>query len=193
MSEPAERPTPSEPPSGNDPVDPADPGPGTADPDPIDPQFVAASRRTAAVGTVIALICLLGVIIAPALSFVGFSLWAVLTITTALVMVAICGFQFSVWNRVQRGDASVWRLQTMSWAGHLLSYLIALLGLVAGLVTMSVDGPLSLAFWIALLAGLALLLAQSTAAVQFLRRGGPPGTIPAHIRRLIDATSRLGS
>jgi hypothetical protein len=115
--------------------------------------------------------------------------WAVAALVSAVLMLAICVIQVVVWRRAMaswRGR----RLQDLhgearlSWIVHLLSYAVALVALFACMVGSDAAGWLSASS--GLLAGtlLFVLAAQVLAGVQFLRPSGPPGTLPAHMRRL---------
>lgn len=121
--------------------------------------------------------------------------WAVAALVGAVMMLAVCAIQVVVWRRAM----SSWRgleIQDLfgearlSWVAHLISYLavlVTLLGSIAGS---------SYATWSAtsaVLLGLALLFvlaAQVLSGVQFLRPSGPPGTLPAHMRRLIERSQQ---
>lgn len=117
--------------------------------------------------------------------------WAVTALVGALLILAVCVIQVAVWLRAMAS----WRGRRvqdlhgearLSWVAHLASYpavLVALLGSIAGSIyatstaTSSVLLGLSLFF---------VLVAQVLAGVQYLRPSGPPGTLPAHMRRLVE-------
>ncbi len=121
--------------------------------------------------------------------------WAVTALVGAVLVLAICVIQVVVWLRAMaswRGR----RIQDLhgearlSWIAHLASYpavVLALLGSIAGS---------SYATWsatAAVLLGLCLLFvlaAQVLSAVQYLRPSGPPGTLPAHMRRLVERSQQ---
>lgn len=120
----------------------------------------------------------------------GGGAWAVVALVGAVAMLAIAAIQLLTW---QRALAS-WRGQRpqdlngerrLSWIAHLVSYLVVLVVLLATM------GGSAYATWQATAATfLALTLlfvvtAQVLAGVQFLRPSGPPGTLPAHMRRLM--------
>ncbi len=116
--------------------------------------------------------------------------WALTALVTSLVLWAICTFQHLAWRRAMadwKGDADtdLRQLTRVSWVLHLVSYVVVLVGLWACLAGSVAAGLSANA---ALLLGLALafmIAAQVLAGVQYLRVSGPPGTIPAHIRRLM--------
>lgn len=116
--------------------------------------------------------------------------WAVTALVAGVAVLAGCVIQVAAWQRAM----SSWRGERMqdlhgeaqlSWITHLLSYPIALVALLA-----CIAGSAS-ATWSATsatLLGLELLfvlVAQMLAGVQYLRPSGPPGTLPAHIRRIV--------
>jgi hypothetical protein len=115
--------------------------------------------------------------------------WAVGALVSAALMLAICVIQVVVWRRAMASwlgkRAHALRVETqLSWIAHLASYAVAL----AALFT-TMAGSAAAGWWSAsaLLLGVTLLFvlaAQVLAGVQFLRPSGPPGTLPAHIRRL---------
>ncbi len=116
--------------------------------------------------------------------------WAIAALGAAVLMLAICVIQVVVWRRAMaswRGE----RLQDLhaearlSWYAHIASYVAALIGLFACMAGSAEAGWTATA---AVLLGLTLLLilaAQVLGGVQFLRPSGPPGTLPAHMRRIV--------
>ena len=159
----------------------------------VEPGQAERNRRATLIGLVLAVGSVIAALVAPLFSAAGYSFsWPWLAIAATVAMTAIVGLQFRLWGRVRRGGDGVWSWRTASWAAHLLSYLVALLGLFALLVSMNTDGPVWFGFWLWLLAALGLLAAQASGAVQYLREAGPPGTLPAHLRRLLDGSARLG-
>jgi hypothetical protein len=116
--------------------------------------------------------------------------WAVTALVAAIVMLAICVLQLVVW----RIAMASWRgvrpedLHTearLSWIAHLVSYPVALVALLAGMAGSASAGWTAVSSVLLAFALLMILVAQALAAVQFLRTSGPPGTLPAHMRRLI--------
>ena len=115
--------------------------------------------------------------------------WAIGALVSAALMLIICAIQVIVWRRAM-ASWSGRRLHDLhgearlSWIVHLVSYAVALAALftcmqgsdAAGWVTASA-GLLAMTLFL-------VLAAQVLAGVQFLRPSGPPGTLPAHIRRL---------
>lgn len=117
--------------------------------------------------------------------------WTAAAAVSALVMLLICGYQLWGWRQAM----AVWRgeqhrdlrsLARISWAAHLASYgvvLIALWASIAGSAAASWSATSSILLVVSLAS---MVAAQVLAAVQYVRDSGPPGTIPAHMRRLIE-------
>jgi len=155
---------------------------------------MAPHLRLTEVGAVCAALAVLAATIAVVLfpSFAGAGAgrsWAIGALVSAGFMLAICVIQVAVWRRAL-ASWSGRRVQDLhaearlSWIVHLLSYAVALAALFTCMEGSAEAG------WIGtsavLLTGTLFLLiaAQVLAGVQFLRPSGPPGTLPAHIRRL---------
>lgn len=116
--------------------------------------------------------------------------WAVVALVTAVLMLAVCGIQVAVWRRAMASWRGV-RVQDLqgerrlSWITHLVSYAVVLAGMWACLAG-AADAGWSATAGILLLATMVLIIAgQVLAGVQYLRPSGPPGTVPAHMRRLV--------
>ena len=116
--------------------------------------------------------------------------WAIAALVAAVLMLAVCVIQLAVWRRAMaswRGQ----RLQDLhaearlSWFAHLASYLVALLGLLACMAASAEAGWTATAAVLLAFTLLLILAAQILAGVQFLRASGPPGTLPAHMRRIV--------
>lgn len=117
--------------------------------------------------------------------------WTVTALICAIALLGICVVQLVGWMRamaIWRGerDGDLRTLTRVSWIVHASSYaalVLALWACIAGSAAASWSA--TSAVFLAL--GLALMLtAQVLAAVQYVRVSGPPGTIPAHMRRLIE-------
>jgi hypothetical protein len=125
--------------------------------------------------------------------------WAVTALLAAIAMLAACVIQFAVWRRAMaswRGvrPEDLHAEARLSWITHLASYVIALLGLIACMAGSAEAGWTATAAVLLALTLLMILAAQVLGGVQFLRPSGPPGTLPAHMRRLIDrAQPRRGA
>ncbi len=121
--------------------------------------------------------------------------WAVATLVCSALLMAICSFQHFCWLRGMtewsgRADLRLEPFMRVSWIVHLVSYLVVLVALWSAIAAV-VDAGLTATAAVALTLTLILMLAaQVTAAVQYLRESGPPGTLPAHIRRLTDRERR---
>ena len=116
--------------------------------------------------------------------------WAVTALLAAVAMLAACVVQFVVWRRAMaswRGvrPEDLHAEARLSWITHLASYGIALIGLIACMAGSAEAGWTAVAATLLALTLLMILAAQVLGGVQFLRPSGPPGTLPAHMRRLI--------
>jgi hypothetical protein len=116
--------------------------------------------------------------------------WGVFLLVCAVVMLGICVLQLLAWRQAMawwRGERPTGprTLAPFSWWAHVASYLVALGGLFAAMGGSAVTGwSASSAAWMTL--SLVLLLGgQILGAVQYVRPEGPPGTVPAHMRRLL--------
>jgi hypothetical protein len=72
----------------------------------------------------------------------------------------------------------------LSWIAHVMSYVVALAALFSTMEGSAAAGWSSVSAALLAVTLIFVLAAQVLAGVQFLRASGPPGTIPAHIRRL---------
>lgn len=164
---------------------------------PVQPHLAELGKHTfriVALGAALALLSFVAALLAALVypSVIGgggrgearYALWC------ALLMLAITVYQ-----------ALAWRLAWMEWSGrrdftlnafalvsyiiHFVSYAVVLVGMWFMLNAMAVAGVGSVAFWLSAVAVLALIAAQIVGATEYLRRGGPPGTLPAHMRELI--------
>lgn len=116
--------------------------------------------------------------------------WSPLLVGGSVVLVAVCALQAWVWGQAMaewsgRRDVNLARFLMPSYAAHWLSYAALACALFGALRMMGDAGSGSPAFWLALVAAVAGLVAQLTSAVEYLRLDGPPGTLPAHFRRLV--------
>jgi len=116
--------------------------------------------------------------------------WAVTALLAAVAMLAACVIQFVVWRRAMaswRGvrPEDLHAEARLSWITHLASYAVALVALIACMAGSSEAGWTAAAATLLALTLLMILAAQVLGGVQFLRPSGPPGTLPAHMRRLI--------
>ncbi len=114
---------------------------------------------------------------------------AVVALVASVAMLAVALIQVAVWRRAMAS----WRGQriqdlngerVLSWIAHAASYVVALIALLAIMVSSDYAGWSSAAAVLLALCLLLVLVAQVLAGVQYLRPSGPPGTLPAHLRRL---------
>jgi hypothetical protein len=155
---------------------------------------MAPHLRLTQIGAVCAVVAVIAAAAAVAMfpSFAGAGpglAWAVGALVSAALMLAICVIQVAVWRRAMaswlgkrvqdlRGE------KRLSWIAHLASYAVALAALFTTMVGSAAAGWLSASAFLLGITLLFVLAAQVLAGVQFLRPRGPPGTLPAHIRRL---------
>ncbi len=117
--------------------------------------------------------------------------WAVAALGAAVAMLGACVVQVLVWRRAMASWRGV-RPQDlhaevrMSWVAHLASYAIAVLALVAGMSGSAYAGWSAPASALLAVTLVLVLGAQVLSAVQYLRADGPPGTVPVHLRRLVE-------
>ena len=96
-------------------------------------------------------------------------------------MLALCVIQLVVWRIAMaswRGDRpeDLHAEARLSWIAHLVSYPVALVGLLAGMAGSAAAGWTATSAVLLAFSLLMILAAQALAAVQFLRPSGPPGT-----------------
>jgi hypothetical protein len=117
--------------------------------------------------------------------------WAAAALVAAVAMLAVGIVQVLTWGRALRSWRGE-RLQDLhgearlSWVAHVLSYpitLLAVLGSLAGSAAAGWSAPSAVLLAVSLFF---VIGAEVLAGVQYLRPGGPPGTLPAHLRRLVE-------
>jgi hypothetical protein len=116
--------------------------------------------------------------------------WGVLLLVCCVLMLAICGVQLAAWRQAMawwRGQRDVGpaRLATLSWWLHVISYVVAVVALWAAMAGGVAAGWSATAAELLAAALLLVLGAQILGGVQYVRASGPPGTVPAHMRRLL--------
>jgi hypothetical protein len=115
--------------------------------------------------------------------------WAVGALVSAVLMLIICVVQVVVWRRAMaswlgKRPQDLQAEKQLSWIAHLASYAVALAALLSCMAGSAAAGWSSGSAVLLAVTLLFVLAAQVLAGVQFLRPSGPPGTLPAHIRRL---------
>lgn len=161
--------------------------------------------RMTQIGNVVALLSIasagLGLFLYPQFgsSPVGYR-WAVGAVVCSVLMLAICTAQHVFWLRGMaawngRRVEGLPTMKRVSFVAHLASYGVVLVALWATTTAVVAAGWSALASVLLTLSLILLLAAQVTAAVQYLRESGPPGTMPAHMRRITERErrARLGS
>jgi hypothetical protein len=155
---------------------------------------MAPQLRLTLIGTACGVVAVIAataaVVVFPRFAGAGPGLaWGVAALVSAALMLVICVIQVAVWRRAMaswRGER-VQDLQgekQLSWIAHLTSYAVALAALftcMAGSAAAGWSSPSGVLLGVTLLF---VIAAQVLAGVQFLRPSGPPGTLPAHVRRL---------
>ncbi len=156
----------------------------------------ARHRRTTLVGTLVAVLGLAVSVVSLARypdlegSYLGRG-WVVAMVGSSAVMVLICAWQHLSWRRASRvwhGDSEddLALVVAVSWVAHLLSYAVAVTGLVVSMVAIAELGWYATSAVLLMLALVALLVAQVLAGVQYVRTSGPPGAVPAHMHRAVE-------
>ena len=148
--------------------------------------------------TQIGALCAVVAVIAATTAVIGFPsfagagpglAWAVGALVSAALMLVICVIQVAVWRRAMaswlgRRLRDLQGEKRLSWIAHLASYVVALAALLTCMAGSAAAGWSSASAVLLAVTLLFVLAAQVLAGVQFLRPSGPPGTLPAHIRRL---------
>jgi hypothetical protein len=116
--------------------------------------------------------------------------WGALLLVCAVAMFGICVLQLLAWRQAMawwRGERSSGprTLAPFSWWAHVLSYVVAVGGLFAAMAGSAVAGWSATAAALMAVSLVLLLAGQILGAVQYVRPEGPPGTVPAHMRRLL--------
>ena len=169
-------------------------GVGRGGTDDVDDQVARAQRTSlfVALGTMLATLALILGLVALNASSTGAAdstavPWIVTPLACAAVLGLLCVVQLRLWNQAWRrwaaGNPSH-QLERVSWILHVLSYPVVVLGLFAGLAASHDVGFAGSVSTFSTLALVPLVAAQVLGAVQHVRRDGPPGTIPTHLRRL---------
>lgn len=166
--------------------------PGTTSGDDV---LVAGAQRHAmlvAVGSILATLAIILALLALSATSRGVATttatpWIIALLVTAAVMGALCVVQQRLWLRawnVWRVDASATAGQRLSWIVHVVSYPVVVFGIFAGIAAShDVGFAGAVANW-STLALVPLIGSQVVGAVQYVRKDGPSGTIPTHVRRL---------
>jgi cytochrome bd-type quinol oxidase subunit 2 len=116
--------------------------------------------------------------------------WGVLLLLCCVLMLAICAVQLAAWRQAMawwggRREVAPAKLAPLSWWLHVVSYLVAVAALWAAMAGSAAAGWSASAAQLLAAALLLVLGAQILGGVQYVRASGPPGTVPAHMRRLL--------
>ncbi len=117
--------------------------------------------------------------------------YAVGALICSVVLLALCTFQHFCWLRamaVWRGQshADVRQLSSLSYAAQIAAYLVGIAALWVCIAGIVIAGWTATASILLMLALAFMLTAQVLAGIQYVRTTGPPGIVPAHMRRLVE-------
>jgi hypothetical protein len=157
---------------------------------------MAPHMRLTLVGAVCALLAVLttvgAILLFPRFAGAGPGLsWAIGALIAVVLMLVICLIQVAVWRRAMaswlgKHVRDLHREKRLSWIAHVASYVVALAALFTSMAASAAAGWSSASAGLLAVSFILVLAAQVLAGVQFLRPSGPPGTLPAHMRRLIE-------
>lgn len=159
-----------------------------------DEDLLARGQRNAmlvAVGSVLATLAIILALLALNAAGTGVATTtAVPWIITLLVCAALTGGLCVVQQRLWLRAWNAWRADVpahgarVSWVVHLVSYPVVVLGIFAGIAASQAVGFAGTVANCSTLALVPLIGAQVVGAVRYVSTDGPPGTVPAHVRRL---------
>lgn len=115
---------------------------------------------------------------------VRYALWC------ALLMLLITGYQAVAWRAAWiewsgKRDFTLNAFALVSYIVHFASYVVVLVGMWFAFSAMAIAGVATTSFWLLAVAVIALVAAQIIGATEYLRKSGPAGTLPGHMRALI--------
>ncbi|MFC7624555.1 hypothetical protein [Microlunatus sp. GCM10028923] len=116
---------------------------------------------------------------------------AVVALVAGILLLAVAGWQLVCWQLAfaeWRGgpDRNLNQLALISYVAHWASYALAVVALLSAMAASRESGWSSTSAVLTTLGLVCAIGGQVLAGVQYLRTAGPPGTIPAHMRRLIE-------
>jgi hypothetical protein len=160
-----------------------------------DQDLVARAQRNAmlvAVGSILATLSIILALLALTAASRGVTSttavpWIITLLVCAGITGGLCVIQQRLWLRawnLWRVDPSAMIAQRFSWVVHLVSYPVVVVGIFAGIAASHDVGFAGAVSNWATLALVPLIGAQVLGAVQNLRKEGPSGTIPTHVRQL---------
>jgi hypothetical protein len=166
-------------------------GSGTSDGEVL----VASAQRNAmlvAVGSILATLSIIFALFALTAASRGATTttavpWIITLLVCAGIVGILCVVQQRLWLRawnLWRVDPSAMVAERFSWVVHLVSYPVVVVGIFAGIAASHDVGFAGAVSNWSTLALVPLIGAQVLGAVQHLRKEGPPGTIPTHVRTL---------
>ena len=166
----------------------------------LEEQVAGAQRRSLLVslGTLLSTAALVLGLLALSAAYTGASdttsvPWIVTLMAAAAAMGLLCVVQLRLWNlswrRWLEGIATD-RVERTSKVLHGVSYVVVVVGILAGIAAShDVGFAGGVSNW-ATLALVPLIAAQVLGGANFVRRDGPPGTVPTHLRHLFARIER---
>lgn len=166
---------------------------GTADPPAEVAVRMAPQLRLIQAGTASAALAVVTAVIALVAypGDAGSDIWfPVGALVSAAALLGICLTQWIIWRRA----FAAWRVDqtfaddrsvALSWWLHVASYPVLLVAIYLSIEASALGGFAALPGFVLGIGVLLLLIAQVSAAVQYLRTDGGPGTIPNHVRALM--------
>jgi hypothetical protein len=150
--------------------------------------WAAGQRTLAGVGTLLSVLALLAAKIAdqPGIDGYAFRLTAWIA---ALVLLLCCAVLTWCWHsqlgqwRSGRDDGYPQR-RRVSLIAHVVSYAAVLVGMFGAIEGSALAGFASRAGTLDGIAFILMIFGQIIGGTQYLRRSGPPGTVPTYIRKL---------
>lgn len=115
-------------------------------------------------------------------------LWPVVANGSSAVLLLLALVQWRIWERALAEWAGVLDVNLVAWlwpsaAAFWLSLVLGVLVPFAGLQVMGESTPLAPAYWLALVGSLTAIAAAALAGMHRFDPQGPPGSVPAVIRR----------
>jgi hypothetical protein len=116
--------------------------------------------------------------------------WAIAALVCSVVLLGICTFQHAAWVRAMavwrdESQTDVRQLAAFTLAAEIAAYVVVAVALWVGIAGVAYAGWFATASIFLVLSLLAMLVAHVLAGVQNVRTTGPPGIVPAHMRRVV--------
>lgn len=121
--------------------------------------------------------------------------YPIAALVCSAVLLLICTFQLVAWRMAMAEwraehdfDLAFWA--RISWVAHLFSYVVVIAAMWVSITAVLHAGSDAAATTFLMVSLILMVAAQISAGVQYLRAGGPPGTLPAHMRNLVARAER---